>query len=139
MPTAELFGKWVLPTLIRKIAVFDRVFAIGDCQPAVQVLNSLVSGKPMMRTITEAARGGELEWRGVHVKREFNLDCDRLSHPALWREVEADAISAELEVTRVTATEEEWQVLRDAIAHAHAYGGGRHAKHPTAAPAVSSA
>ena len=135
MPTAELFGKWLLPTLLRKEIAFKRVMAIGDCQPAVQVINSLVSGKPMMRAIAEAARAGDLEWRGVHVRRDFNFDCDRLSHPSLWEEVKRDAEGANLNVTRLFTTQAEWQVCRDAIA-AGAVGRDGHEQPAAAANAV---
>ena len=134
MPAAELFGSIVLPALVaRHVAEarsYTRVdgstlhaaavsvarsFAIGDCMPAAAVLRAMRGRGPQMRTLLASARKAAWSWLGVHVKREANLDGDRLSHPRLAPEVQADAEAAGLTAVWLTPTEADWQLLRDAI------------------------
>ena len=57
------------------------IIAIGDCQPAVRVIDAATSGEVTMRAILAGARGLSKYWLGVHVPREANRDADLLSHP----------------------------------------------------------
>ena len=55
-------------------------------------------------------------WLGVHVKRELNVDCDRLSHPHLAEEVIGEARAAGLFVHRIREYEGVWDPIRAAVA-----------------------
>ena len=61
----------------------------------------------------------------VAVPREANVDADRLSHPAQYGNVEADAIGAGLTVRRVQPSAYQWLALR------HASGVGVASHHPS--------
>ena len=121
MPAGELFGSWLLPTLISEQAPFKRCFAVGDCMPAVGVTNNLHSNRHTMRSLADEMRGSAWSWLGVHVKRELNRDPDKLSHPQM-----AAAVAAEcdhLHVEWVSPRECHWDVIRAAIAQGTAKGG----------------
>ena len=98
---AELFGHVVLPAAIAEVEHVHCVFSIGDCSPATAAVTALHSGNPKLRAVLPAARRVTGLWLGVHVKREYNRDCDRLSHPERAEEVVAEAERAGLEVRRV--------------------------------------
>ena len=56
-----------------------------------------------MRGIVALATKVARSWLGVHVGREHNTDCDRLSHPDQVGSVVAAAVQAGLHVHEVTA------------------------------------
>ena len=64
-------------------------------------------------------------WLGIHVKRQFNVDCDRLSHPHLACEVMAEATAAGLTVHRVREYPGVWDPIRLAIAQPSPARGAR--------------
>jgi hypothetical protein len=116
MPAAELFGLITLPRMVARVVSVSRVFAVGDCAPAAGAVNALVSGNAQMRRLLDAARESGLEWLGVAVPREANQDADLLSHPERADEVIAGAEATGLAVVRLRPQEEDWQLLRAAIA-----------------------
>ena len=101
MPAAELFTASVVPLVVSEHVWFDAVYAVGDCQPAVGVVNSVGSTNPQMNLLVQMGRRASRSWLGVHVRRELNLDPDRLSHPCLLPDVVADAREAGLRVVVV--------------------------------------
>ena len=115
MPAAELLVQTLLPALVARHATVRRVFAVGDCQPAVATVNSLHSGNPQMRRLADAAREQPWAWLGVHVTRDANFDADRLSHPAQRQTVAAEAAAAGLTVCWLDVLDEDWDTLREAI------------------------
>jgi hypothetical protein len=127
MPAAELFGQLLLPRLVARVAEVRRVFAVSDCAPAVRAIDTLLSGKPQMRSLLEAARALGVAWLGVHVVRELNVDADRLSHPAGADAVVTDAVGAGLQPEVLRAEPEDWELLRAAVQAGNAVGG-RHRK-----------
>ena len=121
---AELFGHLVLPCS----PAFDKVshiYSVGDCEPATRVISSLHSGNPKLRAMLPSARAVTGLWLGVHVRRQFNVDCDRLSHPRLADEVMAEATAAGLIVRRVREYPGVWDSIRLAIAQPSPARGAR--------------
>jgi hypothetical protein len=127
MPAGELFGSWLMPTLVSEVVAFKRCISIGDCQPAVGVINKLHSNKQAMRSLADAARASPWAWLGVHVVRTLNMDPDKLSHPQLASEVAAEATAAnpDLQVVWVTPQQRHWDVARAAIAEGRLQRGGK--------------
>ena len=115
-PVAELFGVAVLPRLVARLERVARVYAVGDCEAAARAYSASHSGNPKMRAILPLARDTSRHCVGVHVPREANVDCDRLSHPHMLDEVVAEAEAAGFRVHRVRPQPEDWDVLRAAIA-----------------------
>ena len=95
---------------------WDSITAVGDCAPAARALNLGASGSAQMRVLLRAACNTTRHWLGVAVPREWNLDADRLSHPTLYDEVEAEASAAGLHPERATVPKWAWDVLRAAMA-----------------------
>ena len=118
MPAAELFASIVLPRAVAREADVRAVYAVGDCAPAAQSLENLYSPQPQMRALLRAAEGSAWQWLPAAVPREANVDADRLSHPQEAAAVVADAEAAGFRVVRVRPTEEDWALLRAAIATA---------------------
>ena len=94
--------------------IIDSITAVGDSDSAAGVLNAATTGNRQMRTILHL--GPAPLWLGVSVARELNTDADRLSHPAMYELVEADAVAAGLTVVRVHISPASWAALRDAAA-----------------------
>ena len=113
MPAAELFAQALLPLLVARVAQSDVVYALGDCGPAVGVVDALYSRNPQMRATVLLTSAQPCTWVGVKVPREANRDADRLSHPALLDAVLAD-IPSSWTVQRVRPTKADWDAL-DAI------------------------
>jgi hypothetical protein len=129
MPAAELFGAWLLPTLVQRVADVRRVFAVVDCQPAAAAVNLLHSPKPQMQRLLGQLRVAPQTWAGAHVAREANRDADRLSHPGAAAEaVIGEATEVGLEVVRLRASTADWDELRAAIAAGAANPSGRRRK-----------
>ena len=97
-------------------AVIRHVHAVGDCEPATRVISALHSGNPKLRAMLPHARAVTRLWLGVHVRREYNVDCDRLSHPHLAHEVIAEARAAGLSVHIIGEYPGVWDPIRAAIA-----------------------
>eukprot|EP00965_Chrysotila_dentata_P032314 1077149-Pleurochrysis_carterae.AAC.1 len=55
------------------------------------------------------------QWLAVSVPREANVDADRLSHPHLFGEVDADAAAAGWVPRRARVPAHCWRALRDAM------------------------
>ena len=72
------------------------VVAVGDCDPAARALDAASSGTPQIEALLAEARTSVRQWLGVAVPREWNIDADRLSHPAQLDAVLADARAAGL-------------------------------------------
>lgn len=123
MPAAELGGQLLVAQLAareadrRRLRV-RRVVAVGDCAPATRTLDALHSGggSPHMRALAVAAEGEPWEWLSVNVPREANSDADRLSHPRLAGDVQAEVEASRLIATRLRPTEADWAALRAAVA-----------------------
>jgi hypothetical protein len=56
-----------------------------------------------------------MQWLGVAVRRDFNLDADRLSHPSMLAEVVRDVILAGLSPVILGVPDEAWAELRVAM------------------------
>ena len=83
MPAAEMFGAYACAAAMREaVQGISAFIAIGDCAPACAAINKNSSGVSQMRLLLQAAVEVTPNWLAVHVHREFNLDADRLSHPA---------------------------------------------------------
>ena len=115
MPAAELFAQALLPVMMARLLRCDTVFAVGDCGPAVGVVDALHSRNPQMRAVLELPAGLESSWVGVKVPREANRDPDRLSHPHLLHEVCEDARAHQIHTVRVRPVPSDWDALRSII------------------------
>ena len=134
VPAAELFAAWAVPTAAceacgrpahsisgarvgpsGETTLEPPIIAIGDCQPAVHVIDSATSGEATMRGILAAARKFSRFWLGIHVPREANRDADRLSHPANVNEVMAAASAAGLRPRRARVPDRCFDSLRAAL------------------------
>jgi hypothetical protein len=117
MPAAELFGALAVPRAAAAALGVQptAVYAIGNCQPAIGVINRASSGCSQMHAIVTGSRSWCAQWLAVHVPREANVDADRLSHPHLAAAVEADARRAGLTVVRAAFLAADWEALRAAI------------------------
>lgn len=84
-PVAEAAGGWLLCAAAGEHHPAPPpcagIISIGDCQPAVFVTRRGTASHPSMRDVAVEQRKVCLQWLGVHVPRELNLDADRLSHP----------------------------------------------------------
>ena len=93
----------------------SRVVAVGDCEPAAAAYNKSSSSKPQINAILLAMRGLTVQWLGVAVRRDFNLDADRLSHPSMLAEVVHDVVMAGLSPLVLAVPDEAWSELRVAM------------------------
>lgn len=97
-PVAEAAGGWLLCAAASRHSPApppcDGVISIGDCQPAVFVTRRGSAAHPAMRAVAVEQRRVCLQWLGVHVPRELNLDADRLSHPDQLQDIVAEAEEA---------------------------------------------
>ena len=116
MPAAELFAQALLPIMVSRLIRCDTVYAVGDCGPAVGVIDSLHSRNPQMRAVLHMPASLHCSWVGVKVPREANRDPDRLSHPHLLDTVCEDASDAGLQTVRVRPLSSDWEALRHVIA-----------------------
>ena len=118
MPAAEAFGQWAVAQAYAECTgmVPTAITAVGDCDSAAAALNAAASGRAQMRQLLHGARALCQQWLGVSIPREFNLDADRLSHPARLDEVRRDALAAGVETHVVPIPPGCWAVLRAAIA-----------------------
>jgi hypothetical protein len=114
MPAAELFTIWAVAEAAAAAKPFKAVIAVGDCGPAANALDAASSATPQMGALLTCARGRAKQWLGVAVPREWNVDADRLSHPAQLESVLEDARRASLRPTHVHIPERCWSALRDA-------------------------
>jgi hypothetical protein len=117
MPCAEAFGGWALAGAVAATTRLDMsaVVAVGDCEPAAAAYNKASSSVPQMASILLAMRDMTTQWLGVAVRRDFNFDADRLSHPSMLPAVVRDAVAAGLSPVIVTVPEGAWDVLRSAV------------------------
>ena len=115
MPAAELFTTVALAAAAATIKPHTAVIAVGDCDPAARALDAASSGTPQMDALLQAARRRVKQWLGVAIPREWNLDADRLSHPAQLGAVLADARAAGLTPHVVSTPDECWLALRAAM------------------------
>ena len=107
MPAAELFGPWLIAaSLAREGLLFESVISIMDCKPAVSAITLTKSRSRVMRGIVGLANETATSWLGVHVRREHNTDCDRLSHPSEVQTVVSAAALAGLTVHVVAAPDD---------------------------------
>ena len=125
MPAAELFAQVAMPRALARVAHFDAVFAVGDCEPSGRVVESLHSGNPIMRPLAQAARSAPWSWANAHVPREANTDADRLSHPAQLRHVLADAEAAQLRTHVLELQAEDWELLQEAVLASRSFAPSR--------------
>lgn len=118
MPAAELFASIALPLAVARETDVRTVYARWATahRPAAQSLENLYSPKPQMRALLRAAEGAAWQWLPVAIQREANVDADRFSHPKEAAAVIAEAEAAGFRVVRVRPTEEDWALLRTAIA-----------------------
>ena len=88
---AELFGAVALAAAVadERGTPASAITAVGDSSAAASVLNAATTGNAQMRALLPAPEGPI--WLAVAVPREANVDADRLSHPAQYGNVEADA------------------------------------------------
>lgn len=96
MPAAELVTAWLVPSAVADATGTKpyALYAVGDCAPATCALNSATGGNPQMRRALQGARSLCEQWIAAHVKREYNTDADRLSHPAQAATVAKQAAEA---------------------------------------------
>ena len=120
MPAAELFATWAVAEAAASAKPFTAVIAVGDCDPAADALDAASSATPQMSALLAHARESAKQWLGVSVPREWNLDADRLSHPAELGHVLRDARLAGLSPSHVAIPEWCWRALRDTTALAAA-------------------
>ena len=125
MPAAELFCQVVLPRAVARLTACTAVYSAGDCEPSARVVEAMHSRNPPMRVLIGAARAMGCPWVSVHVKRDANLDGDRLSHPNLFNEVVADAKRANLRVETLGLDQSDWALLEETIAASAADGASR--------------
>ena len=124
MPAAELFTSWAVAEAAIAAAADGAstraIIAVGDCDPAAAALNAASSSTPQMSTLLVGARVDIRQWLGVSIPREWNLDADRLSHPAQLADVVADARAAGLSPLVIEGCEGVpercWRTLREAMA-----------------------
>ena len=114
MPAAELFTAVALAAAAAALKPHTAVIAVGDCDPAARALDAASSGTPQMDALLAAARRRVKQWLGVAIPREWNLDADRLSHPAQLDAVLSDARAAGLSPRVVSTPDECWVSLRAA-------------------------
>jgi len=114
MPAAELFTTWAVAEAAARAKPFTAVIAVGDCDPAADALDAASSATPQMGALLACARERAKQWLGVSVPREWNVDADRLSHPALLNAVLEDARRAGLDPSRAHIPERCWRALRRA-------------------------
>ena len=117
MPAAELFGQWAVAAAVAAAGGWlepTAVFGFCDCDPAVHTLNAASSGNAQMRALVVAARAMCEQWLAISVPREANRDADRLSHPEMLAEVEADAVAAGFVVRVAPVPAECWVALQAA-------------------------
>ena len=115
MPAAELFTTVALAAAAAALKPHTAVIAVGDCDPAARALDAASSGTPQMDALLQAARRRVKQWLGVAIPREWNLDADRLSHPAQLGAVLADARAAGMTPHVVSTPDECWPALRAAM------------------------
>ena len=113
MPAAELFATWAVAEAAASTKPFTAVIAVGDCDPAADALDAASSATPQMSALLARARQSAKQWLGVSVPREWNLDADRLSHPAELGHVLRDARRAGLSPSHVAIPEWCWRALQD--------------------------
>jgi hypothetical protein len=131
VPAAELFGMWAVAEAARDATgrCPTSVTAVGDCcDPAAGALNSVASRNPQMRGLLAGARQLTQQWLAISIPREYNLDADRLSHPAKFEDVKADAAAAGLIVHVAPIPDRCWEALlavtREAAGGEGEAGGG---------------
>ena len=117
MPCAEAFGGWAVALAVAANTRLEvsAVIAVGDCEPAAGAYNKSSSSRPQMNAILLAMRGLTTQWLGVAVRRDFNLDADRLSHPSMLAEVARDVVLAGYDPVVLGVPEEAWRELRRAM------------------------
>ena len=116
VPAAELFIQLAMAKLNTLNRSPRAVFAISDCQPVVDTINSAYSGNSFLRPLMGALSPPAPKWVSVHVPRERNTDADRLSHPVIAPTVADEAAAAGMRVTFVTqAPDELWATLRTSV------------------------
>ena len=115
MPAAELFTTVALAAAAADTKPHHAVVAVGDCDPAARALDAASSGTPQIEALLAEARASVRQWLGVAVPREWNLDADRLSHPAQLDAVLADARAAGLDPYVVQPPQRCWDALRAAM------------------------
>jgi hypothetical protein len=119
MPAAELFGSGAVVAAVAEALALPEVlavYAVGDCQPAVDALTAAAGGTAQMRCLVEAARRWSPQWMGVHVPREHNTDADRLSHPQNAEVVARAAADAGLLVREARVPASMWAAALAAAA-----------------------
>jgi hypothetical protein len=116
MPCAEAFGGWVLPCAVAAATRLDisAVVAVGDCEPAAAAYNKASSSVPQIAAILLAMRELTTQWLGVAVRRDFNFDADRLSHPSMLPALIREAVAAGLSPVVLTVPDWAWDALRAA-------------------------
>ena len=114
MPAAELFTAWAVAEAAASAKPFTAVVAVGDCDPAADALDAASSATPQMNALLACARERAKQWLGVSVPREWNLDADRLSHPAELAHVLDDARRAGLRPCHAAIPARCWRALHDA-------------------------
>jgi hypothetical protein len=129
MPAAELFAHVALVAAVARTATVERVFAVGDCGPAIAAMDAAYSPNPQMRSLLGDATAAARSWVGVKIPRTANVDADRLSHPSMFAAVQASARAAGMHVCVLPPSEEDWEALHRAIA-ACAHNPERRKKRP---------
>ena len=130
VPAAELFATWAVPQAVLEACELPShsrimpngqptadppIIAIGDCQPAVCVIDAATSGEASMRGVLAEARKLTRFWLGIHVPREANRDADGLSHPANVDAIMEAARHAGFRPRRARVPERLFASLRAAI------------------------
>jgi hypothetical protein len=116
MPAAELFAHVAIVTAASRTVTVDRVVAVGDCGPAIAAIDAAYSPNPQVRSLLADAFATTQSWVGAKIPRTANVDADRLSHPATFADVKADARRAGLHVCELQPSQEDWEALHRAVA-----------------------
>eukprot|EP00965_Chrysotila_dentata_P046017 1529267-Pleurochrysis_carterae.AAC.3 len=113
MPMAELFSAWAVSKAVATETGTPplAIIAGGDCDPAALAINAASSGEAAMRELLARSRRLTTQWMAVSVPREANVDADRLSHPRMLAEVEADAAAAGWRARRARIRAHCWTAL----------------------------
>lgn len=103
MPAAEVTASVALAAAVAERYPVRAAIAITDCAPAASAFTSLHSRSSQIHSLLGYARGVIPRWLGVHVRRAWNTDADRLSHPSMAARVVAEAGECGLTVVRLEA------------------------------------
>ena len=115
MPSAEAFGMFIVARALDAVTPLTSVTVVGDCMPAIRAFSAATSGSAQVRHILREAQLVTPQWLAAHVKRELNVDPDRLSHPLQCADVAAEVdATPDLRAVELTLDARGWEILEEA-------------------------